>query len=210
MSKTETGVRNPLSPLARMAIDFGPLIVFFAVNNLSRGLELARLLYATAAFMAATGIAMAFSWARTRHISPMLWISGALVLVFGGLTLYFQNETFIKVKPTLVYLIFSVVLAYGLATGRPLLKMLLESAYPGLNERGWRQLTINWALFFVGMALLNEVVWRTQSTDFWVSFKLFGAIPLTLVFAAANIPMLLKNGLQAGDAAKDPPLPPEG
>ncbi|WP_448657593.1 septation protein A [Sphingomonas sp. CJ99] len=202
--------REPLSPLARMAIDFGPLIVFFAVNNLSRGLELARLLYATAAFMVATGIAMAFSWARTRHVSPMLWISGALVLVFGGLTLYFQNETFIKVKPTLVYLIFSVVLAYGLATGRPLLKMLLESAYPGLNERGWRQLTINWALFFVGMALLNEAVWRTQTTDFWVSFKLFGAIPLTLVFAAANIPMLLKNGLQAGEAAKDPPLPPEG
>lgn len=207
---TAPPAREPISPLLRMAIDYGPLIVFFAANNLTRGPELARLLYATAAFMVATGISITVSFIKTRHVSPMLWISGGLVLILGGLTLWLQNETFIKMKPTLVYLTFAVVLGYGLMTGRPLLKLLLESAYPGLTERGWRQLTINWALFFIVMAGVNEAVWRTQSTDFWVSFKLFGTIPLTLIFAAANIPMLLKNGLQAGEAAKDPPVTPEG
>ncbi len=109
-------------------------------------------------------------------------------------------------KPTFVYAMFSGVLTFGLATGRPLLQSLLETAYPGLTPTGWRKLTINWAVFFAFMAVLNESVWRNSSTDFWVAFKLWGAIPLTLLFAFANIPMLMKNGLQLGG---DLPVPPE-
>lgn len=199
--------RTP-SPGLRLALDYGPLLVFFAVNFLAPGPAIARIVAATAAFMAAMVAALGVSWWKTRHIPPMLLISGALVIVFGGLTVWFHDERFIKMKPTLVYAIFAAVLGFGLATGRPLLQMLLESAYPGLTATGWRKLTRNWAWFFVFMAVLNEAVWRTTSTDFWVGFKLWGAIPLTLLFAMVNVPMLMRHGLQAGDAAATAP-PPE-
>jgi intracellular septation protein len=198
------------TPGLRMLIDFGPLAVFFAVNSLMGGPQLMRMLAATAAFMVAIFIAMGISLWKTRHVSPMLWISGALVLVFGGLTLWFRDETFIKVKPTLVYSMFAAVLAYGLITRKPLLQMLLESAYPGLTAKGWRLLTINWAVFFVAMAVLNEIVWRTQTWDFWVGFKLWGVVPLTLIFAMGNIPMLLRHGLTTDREIVEKALPPEG
>lgn len=198
------------TPGLRMLIDFGPLAVFFLVNTLMSGPQLARILAATAAFMVAIFVAMGLSLWKTKHISPMLWISGVLVLVFGGLTLWFHDETFIKVKPTIVYAMFATVLAYGLITKKPLLQMLLESAYPGLSERGWRLLTINWTIFFAAMAVLNELVWRTQSWDFWVAFKLWGAVPLTLIFAMGNIPMLLRHGLNTDGEIVDKALPPEG
>ena len=190
--------------------DFGPLAVFFAVNTFMGGPQLMRMLAATAAFMVAIFVAMGVSLWKTKHISPMLWISGALVLVFGGLTLWFRDETFIKVKPTIVYAMFAIVLAYGLITKKPLLQMLLESAYPGLTAKGWRLLTINWTVFFAAMAVLNEIVWRTQSWDFWVGFKLWGVVPLTLIFAMGNIPMLLRNGLTTDREIVDKALPPEG
>lgn len=195
------------SPGLRMAIDYAPLLTFFAVNFFAPGAQLERLLAATAAFMVASAIAMIVSRWKTGHISPMLWISGVLVLVFGGLTLYFHDLRFIKMKPTFVYSIFALTLIFGLVTGRPLLRQLLEASYPGLSDKGWRQLTINWALFFIGMAVLNEVVWRHFSAGAWVNFKVFGAIPLTVLFALANIPMLMKHGLSV-----DAPLevPPEG
>lgn len=197
-----------LDPGLRMAIDFGPLIVFFAVNFLAGGEQISRVVTATVAFMAATGAAMAVSRWKTGHISPMLWMSGGLVLVFGGLTIYFHDETFIKIKPTIIYLMFASVLVFGLITGRPLLQFVLESAYPGLSPKGWRQLTINWAVFFTAQAALNEAVWRNTSWDFWVAYKLWGVIPMTLIFAMANLPMLMKHGMQvAGDM---PPVPPEG
>ena len=197
-----------LDPGLRMAIDFGPLIVFFAVNFLAGGEQISRVVTATVAFMAATGAAMAVSRWKAGHISPMLWMSGGLVLVFGGLTIYFHDETFIKIKPTIIYLMFASVLVFGLITGRPLLQFVLESAYPGLSPKGWRQLTINWAVFFTVQAALNEAVWRNTSWDFWVAYKLWGVIPMTLIFAMANLPMLMKHGMQvAGDI---PPVPPEG
>ncbi|MFA6115635.1 MAG: septation protein A [Sphingomonas sp.] len=199
--------RPPVSPGLRLAIDIAPLAVFFIVNFISSGPQIARLLAATAAFMVASAIAMVVSRWKTGRISPMLWMTGTLVLVFGGATLYFHNETFIKIKPTFVYASFAAILAFGLATGRPLLQLLLEAAYPGLTEQGWRKLTINWTIFFVFMAVLNEAVWRNTTTDFWVAFKLWGAIPLTLVFAIANVPMLMKHGLNTG---QEPPVPPEG
>jgi len=194
------------APALRMAVDYGPLVVFFLVNFMTPGLTIVRVITATIAFMVATVIALLVSKLKLGSISPMLWMTSVLVLVFGGLTIYFHDERFIKMKPTFVYAMFAGVLTFGLATGRPLLQSLLESAYPGLTPKGWRQLTINWAIFFAFMAVLNESVWRNTTTDFWVAFKLWGAIPLTLIFAFANIPMLMKNGLQLGS---DLPVPPE-
>lgn len=207
----QTTTEKQLSPLGRMAIDFGPIIAFFATNSLlpSDWASLRRVMAATAVFMVATIAAMIYSRWKTGRISPMLFMSGALVMVFGGLTLWFHNDTFIKVKPTIVYSMFAAILAFGLATGRPLLKMLLESAYPGLTAEGWRKLTINWTGFFVAMAILNELVWRNSDFNFWLGFKVWGAIPLTLLFAIVNIPMLLKNGM-ADPGEQTPPVPPEG
>lgn len=205
--------RPPVNPLLRLGIDIAPLAIFFAVNFLSRGLAIERLLTATVAFMVAMAVALVVSRWKTGHISPMLWITAGLVLIFGSLTLYFQDGTFIKMKPTFVYGTFATILFVGLVTGRPLLQQLLDTAYPGVDATGWRKLTINWTMFFVCMAVLNEYVWRatapnpTDDTTFWAGFKLWGAIPLTLVFAFANIPMLMKHGLSVGE---EPPIPPEG
>lgn len=203
-------------PGLRMAIDYGPLLAFFLVNMFAPGLALAKLLAATVAFMLASIVAMTASWVKSGRISPMLWIAGALVLVFGGLTLWFHDGTFIKMKPTFVYAMFSAVLAYGLATNKPLLQQLLDSAYPGLSAQGWRKLTRNWAIFFAFMAVLNEIVWRwtaplpNSDLTFWAGFKLWGAVPLTLLFALANVPMLLKHGLTLGEnEAAAEQLPPE-
>ncbi|WP_184025933.1 inner membrane-spanning protein YciB [Sphingomonas yantingensis] len=193
-----------------MAVDYGPLAVFFAVNALAPGNEIGRILAATAAFMVAIAAALIFSWVKAGHISPMLWLSGGLVLVFGSLTLYFHDRTFIQVKPTFVYAMFAVLLAYGLATGKPLLQNLLESAYPGLSAKGWRQLTINWAGFFAVAAVANEVARASLDWDQWVTFKTWGMIPATLIFTFANIPMLLKNGLQLEKREEAAVPPPEG
>lgn len=198
-----------ISPALRMAIDFGPLITFFAVNSLATGPQIARIIAATIAFMVAMVVALLVSWWKTRHISPMLWITALLVLVFGGLTIYFHDQTFIQIKPTIVYAMFAVILGYGLITNKPLLQMLLESAYPGLSAKGWRLLTINWTGFFVAMAVLNEVMRYALSWDQWVTFKAWAVIPLTVVFAMLNIPMLLKHGLQL-EKQEDAPIPPEG
>lgn len=208
-----SSTRPPISTGLRLAIDIGPLAVFFLVNMFAPGMALAKLLAATTAFMIASGVAMAVSKWKAGHISPMLWISGTLVLVFGGLTLYFHDGTFIKMKPTFVYSMFAAILGYGLWAGKPLLQMLLDTAYPGVDAEGWRKLTRNWAVFFVIMALLNEYVWRTYApfpdsdTKTWAGFKLWGAVPLTLIFTFANVPMLLKHGLKV---AEDTPVPPEG
>lgn len=201
--------RTPLSPGMRMLIDFGPLAVFFLVNSYAPGLQIQRIMSATVAFMVAMALAMGLSWWKVRHISPMLWITGALVLVFGSLTLWFHDQSFIQMKPTIVYTMFAVILGYGLIAKKPLLQMLLETAYPGLSAKGWRLLTINWTGFFVAMAILNEVMRQVLSWDQWVTFKTWAVIPLTLVFAMLNIPMLLKHGLQL-EKPEDTPLPPEG
>ena len=194
----------------RLAIDAGPLVVFFAVNQLAGGPQLVRALTATAAFMVAIAVAMIVSRIKLGRISPMLWLSGGLVVVFGGLTLWFRDTTFIKVKPTLVYAMLSAVLAFGLATGRPLLQTMLESAYPGLTSLGWRKLTVNWAVFFAVMAVANEIAWRVlapgDDLTRWAAVKLWVALPATFVFALANIPMLLKHGLMIEEAR----VPPEG
>ena len=198
--------KNEPTGWSRIAIDVGPLLIFFVVNFLAPVPGSLKIFVATGAFMAAMMAALIYSAVRYRYISPLLLFSGVMVVVLGGLTIWLHNETFIKIKPTIYYTLVSALLAFGLATGRPLLKLVLGSAYPGLDETGWRKLTRNWALFFAAMAVVNETVWRNSTTDFWIAFKLWGAIPATLLFAAANVPMLLRHGLAADESP--PPVEP--
>jgi intracellular septation protein len=193
----------------KLLIDLGPLLVFFLVNFLAPVPSVLKIFVATGAFMAAMVVAMIYSALRYGRISPLLWFSGAMVVILGGLTIWLHNESFIKMKPTLYYALVSGLLWFGLLTDRPLLQRVLGSTYPGLDEAGWAKLTRNWAIFFAFMAMLNEAVWRNSSTDFWIGFKLWGAIPLTFLFAAANIPMLLKHGLMRDDAVAAEPGPVE-
>ena len=187
---------------SRLLIDIGPLLVFFLVNFFAPVPGALKIFVATAAFMAAMMAALIYSAIRYRHVSPLLLFSGVMVVILGGLTIWLHNETFIKVKPTIYYALVAALLAFGLATGKPLLKSVLGSSYPGLDEEGWRKLTRNWGIFFAAMAVVNEAVWRNSTTDFWIGFKLWGAVPATLLFAAANIPMLLRHGLAADNAAQ--------
>jgi intracellular septation protein len=193
----------------KLLIDLGPLLVFFAANFFAPVPAVAKIFVATGAFMIAMIAAMLFSAIRYHKISPLLWFSGIMVVVLGGLTIWLHNEMFIKMKPTIYYALVAGLLGFGLATGRPLLQGVLGSTYPGLDESGWTKLTRNWAIFFAFMAVLNETVWRNSSTQFWIGFKIWGAIPLTFLFAAANIPMLLKHGLMKEDAAPVEPGPIE-
>jgi intracellular septation protein len=197
------------SGASRLLIDLGPLIVFFATNYLAPVPGPLKIFVATGAFMAAMIAAMLYSYVRFRSISPLLWFSGIMVVILGGLTIWLQNEIFIKMKPTIYYLLVAALLGFALMTGRPLLKSVLGSAYPGLDEAGWTKLTRNWALFFVVMAGVNEAVWRNSSTEFWIGFKIWGAIPLTFIFALANVPMLMKHGLTREDAKPAEPGPVE-
>ena len=196
------------SPAAKLAIDLGPLLVFFLVNGFAPVPSMLRIFSATGAFMIAMFVAMLLSQIKYRHISPMLWFSGVMVLVLGGITLWLHDETFIKIKPTIYYTTVAALLLFGLYTGRNLLKAVLGTAYPGLSERGWQLLTRNWAIFFIVMALVNEAVWRTTSTEFWIGFKLWGFLPATFIFALANVPMLMRHGMQLEKAKEEPPVPP--
>ena len=181
-------VRKPLNPLLKLVLEMGPLAVFFIANGR------VGILQGTGYFMAATVIALAVSYAITRTIPIMPLVSGVFVLVFGGLTLLLANELFIKLKPTIVNLLFAAILFGGLLTDRLFIKLILESALK-LSDRGWLILTRAWICFFVILAGVNEIVWRTFPTDTWVKFKVFGVMPLTLIFSFALIPVLMKHAL---------------
>ena len=203
---TDTPAKPPLSPGLKLLLDLGPLLVFvlgyfkpqWFAPLLSRLLpdalltgEHAGIFVATSLFIPAVLAALAVSYAITRHLPVMLVVTAVIVVIFGGLTLILQDEAFIKVKPTIVYLLFAVTLLGGLAFKKPLLGMVFDAAF-NLTEEGWRKLTVRWGLFFLVMAIVNEIVWRTQTTTFWVNFKAFGFIPLTMVFALAQFPLLQK------------------
>ena len=194
---------------AKLLIDLGPLLVFFLANFFAPVPAVLKIFVATGAFMVAMVAAMIFSAIRYRRISPLLWFSGIMVVILGGLTIWLHDRTFIQMKPTIYYALVSALLWFGLATDRPLLQRVLGSAYPGLDQAGWAKLTRNWAIFFAFMAILNEAVWRSTSWDFWIGFKLWGALPITFLFAAANIPMLLRHGLMKEDAVPAEPGPVE-
>ena len=150
--------------------------------------------------MVAIVVALGVSYALTRHLPMMPLVTAVIVLIFGGLTLVLHDELFIKVKPTIIYLLFAGVLLGGLAFRKPLLGMVFDSVF-NLTEEGWRKLTVRWAVFFLVLAVLNEIVWRTQTTDFWVSFKLFGVVPLTILFGALQVPLLTKYEVKTDTAS---------
>lgn len=175
-----------LHPLVKLTLELGPLVVFFIAN------QRAGIFAATGIFMATTLIALAVNYALTRKIAMMPLVSGVVVVVFGGLTLWLNDDLFIKLKPTIVNTLFGLVLIGGLLMGKSLLAYVLDSVFQ-LTPEGWRQLTWRWAWFFLFLAALNEVIWRNFSTDFWVSFKVFGIMPITFAFALAQTPILMRH-----------------
>ena len=186
------------SVLLKLAIELGPLLVFFGTN------AAAGIYAGTAAFMAATLVSLLAAWFSYHKLPIMPIVSGVIVLVFGGLTLYLRDETFIKLKPTIVYTMFAALLVAGLLWKKPMLELLFGPVFT-LTEEGWRKLTIRWALFFAAMAVVNELVWRNVSTDAWVSFKAFGFLPLTFLFAIAQVPLMQRHGQEPAEQGKDAP-----
>ena len=177
-----------------MLLDYGPLIVFFVAYKMA-GSGLQGSLVATFAFMVAVIISIAIGLAVVKRVSPMVWVSTVLILGFGAITLYLRDPRFIQMKPTVIYIGFAVLLAAGLLKGKALLKWLFGPVFPGLTEEGWMKLTRNWALFFAALAVANEVMRATLSFDTWLTLKVWGVTAVSLVFAIANMPMLLRNGL---------------
>ena len=181
------------NPLLKLVLEIGPLITFFLVN------ARVDLITATGAFMVATMIALCASLLLYRRVPLMPLISGGIVIIFGGLTLWLDNAFFIKIKPTIVNLIFAGLLLGGLAIfKKPLLGYVLESVV-ALDDEGWRKLSLRWGFFFLFLAALNEVVWRNFSSDFWVSFKVFGTMPITAIFAMSQFALIQRHQLAPDD-----------
>ncbi|MBM2715447.1 septation protein A [Mesorhizobium caraganae] len=196
--------KESVNPLLKLVLELGPLMVFFFAN--ARGALLVEkfpvlaefggpIFVATGLFMAATAIALIASWLLMRTLPIMPMVSGVVVFIFGALTLYLQDDVFIKMKPTIVNTLFGGVLLGGLYFGRSLLGYVFDSAFR-LDAEGWRKLTFRWGLFFLFLALANEVVWRNFSTDFWVTFKVWGIMPITLLFTFSQMPLILRHSIE--------------
>ncbi len=179
--------RRVPSPTVKAILDFAPLLVFFIANRV------ADIYVATGAVMATTLLSMAIAHFRYGRIPPMLWLVGVMVFVFGTATLFLHDPSFIKIKLTVIYVLLASVLIFGAVTGRPLLKLVLGDAFTGLSDAGWAKLTRNWIVFFIALAVLNEVLRRTLTTDDWVTFKVWGVTALTFVFALAQTPILMRH-----------------
>ena len=186
--------RKALNPTVKLVLELGPLALFFAAYSRLG------IFAATGALMAAVIVTLGVSYAVLRRIPVMPLVTAVVVLVFGSLTLFFHDATLIKIKPTALYLLFAAALFAGLALNRPILKILFDGALH-VTEEGWRKLTWRWAFFFIALAVLNEIVWRTQSTDLWVKFKTFGFMPLTLLFALAQAPLIMRSETKEEEAA---------
>ena len=181
------------NPMLKLALEMGPLVVFFFANY-KYGIRIA-----TGALMAGVLVALVLSYTLRGRVPVMPLVTAAAVLIFGGLTFYFDDDLFIKLKPTIVNALFGTILLGGLALGKPLLPLAFDSMLH-LDDAGWRKLTLRWGLFFFVLAALNEVVWRTQTSDFWVSFKVFGTMPLTLLFTFLQVPLIMRHEVkQAGE-----------
>ena len=191
MIETQTA-KPQLNPFLKLAFDLGPLALFFFANSRYG------IFVATGTFMVAVLAALAASYVLTRHLPIMPVITAIIVVVFGGLTLILHNDLFIKLKPTIIYVLFGAVLLGGLMFGKSFLGVVFDSLFH-LTEEGWRKLTLRWALFFLVLAVLNEIVWRSTSTDVWVNFKVFGVMPLTLVFGALQYPLLKKYAVEPAE-----------
>ena len=184
--------RPQLNPMLKLALDLGPLVLFFAANGRYG------IFAATGVFMAAVLAALLVSYVLTRRLPIMPVITAIIVVVFGGLTLVLHDATFIKVKPTIIYGLFGGVLIGGLLFNKSLLGVVFDSLFH-LSDEGWRRLTLRWAMFFFALAVLNEIVWRNVSTDTWVTFKVFGVLPLTLLFGALQVPLLKRYAVEPAE-----------
>lgn len=181
--------------LIKLAIDLGPLLIFFAAN------KFAGIYVATGVFMAAFFAALGAGYMLERKLSAMTLITGGVVLIFGGLTLLLRDETFIKLKPTLIYAIIAVILIGGYLTRRPAARYIFEHAFH-LDDAGWRILTLRWGVFFASLAVLNEIVWRSFSTETWIAFKIFGFLPLIVIFGALQVPLIERHHVAAPGTGK--------
>lgn len=189
-------VKGQLSPVLRLSLELGPLVVFFFAN------QRFGIFSATLAFMVAMAVSILAMWLAARRVPIMPLVSGAVVMVFGGMTLYFSDETFIKLKPTIVNLLFAGALFAGLAMRRNLLPIVFDGVLQ-LNAEGWRKLSWRWAFFFVFLAGLNELLWRNVSTDVWVAFKVWGVMPLTFLFALAQMPLIMRESSEETSAGSN-------
>jgi intracellular septation protein len=189
MSKVEILDKKMPHPLFKLATELGPLLIFFVANAKSN------LFVATGAFMVAVIVAMVASYVVTKHVPMMAIVTAVVVIVFGTLTLVLHDETFIKMKPTIVYALFASILGGGLLFGRSFIAIMFDQMF-NLTHEGWRMLTLRWALWFAAMAVLNEAIWRTQTTEFWVAFKVFGMVPLTMIFALTQMPLVKRYHLE--------------
>jgi intracellular septation protein len=189
MSAASSETQEGSGQLLKLTLEAGPLLVFFLTNAWFG------LIVGTAVFVGATMVSLIASRLMMGRIPVMPLVGGVFVIVFGGLTVLLDDDLFIKIKPTIVNLLFAAILAVGLVTGRHFLKLVFDGAFH-LTERGWTLLTVRWVAFFVVLAIINEVVWRGFSSDTWVAFKVFGILPLTLVFSFAQIPLLLRHRVE--------------
>lgn len=192
-----------LPPLLKLALELGPLGLFFLGNAYGDRFGFPqdqRIFAATGIFIVATVVSLAISYALLRKLPIMPLVSGIVVVVFGGLTYFMRDDIFIKLKPTIVNGLFGALLLGGLYFKKPFLQIVLDSVFE-LDDEGWRKLTLRWALFFFALAALNEIVWRTQTTDFWVSFKVFGIMPITIAFALAQTPLILRHEVKKMEEA---------
>lgn len=211
---TQPETKKPKSGWINLLVDYGPLIVFFLTYRYYRpqehniALEIGAVIRSTGAFIAASVAALAISKWRLGRISPMLWLSTALIVGFGAITIYTGNEWWIQRKPTAIYILFALALIGGWLLGKALLKFLLEAAFDGLSDHGWLLLSRNWGFFFLALAVLNEVLARTLSFESWLAAKLWVFMPLSFLFTFANLPMLMRHGLSVDDKAEVIENPP--
>jgi intracellular septation protein len=212
---TETPAKKKnASGWLNVLVDYGPLLVFFltykyfAPDSKDAAGEIIAVVKGTGAFIVAALVALAFSRIKFGKVSPMLWLSTVLIVGFGALTIYFQDERFIQWKPTIIYVGFGVLLIGGWMKGKPLLRYLLEAAFEGLSEEGWLKLSRNWGIFFLALAVLNTALLFTISFESWLAAKLWLFLPLSFLFTFTQIPMLLKHGLNLEESDEESTIPP--
>ncbi len=208
MQPAMTADRPALSTPAKMAINFGPLLLFFAASKLGKSLfeqgnlpglkdaEVASAVVGTGVFIAASLIAALWHWAKARHLPPAMIFTTVIVVLFGGLTIWLQDKAFIQLKPSIIYAAFALLLVGGLVTGRPTLQLVMEDALPGLSARGWQLLTRNWALLFIALLFANEAARRLLSYDDWLSFKVWGVTAAIFIFTLTQAPLLARHGVK--------------